>query len=123
MRSASISKRLAEGITPLTAHFSLVCYPFSDVNELFPDLRYAKRQGNDIFFYLPNRLHSLKSNAILRNSTNLNNMSKIIAPLSAMKHGMAYAEENNKIIEEIRKDLQKTKKEYAKKAGYRLTDV
>lgn len=34
-----------------------------------------------------------------------------------------FDEENNKIIEEIRKDLQKTKKEYAKKAVYRLTDV
>ncbi len=34
-----------------------------------------------------------------------------------------FTEENNKIIEEIRKDLQKTKKEYAKKAVYRLTDV
>lgn len=34
-----------------------------------------------------------------------------------------FSEENNKIIEEIRKDLQKTKKEYAKKAVYRLTDV
>ena len=32
-------------------------------------------------------------------------------------------EENNKKIEEIRKDLQKIKKEYAKKAVYRLTDV
>lgn len=99
MRSASISKRLAEGITPLTAHFSVVCYPYSDVNELFPDLRYAKRQGNDIFFYLPNRLHSLKSNAILRNSTNLNSMSKIIAPLATMKHGSNNANENNKIIQ------------------------
>ena len=100
MRSASISKRLAEGITPLTAHFSLVCYPYSDVNEIFPDLRYAKRQGNDIYFYLPNRLHSLKSNAILRNSTNLNSMSKIIAPLSTMKFGAAYSKENNKIIQD-----------------------
>ena len=99
MRSASISKRLAEGITPLTAHFSVVCYPYSDVNELFPDLRYAKRQGNDIFFYLPNRLNSLKSNAILRNSTNLNSMSKIIAPLATMKHGSNNANENNKIIQ------------------------
>ena len=35
----------------------------------------------------------------------------------------AFDEENNKKIEEIRKDLQKTKKEYAKKAVYRLTDV
>ena len=100
MRSASISKRLAEGITPLTAHFSLVCYPYSDVNEIFPDLRYAKRQGNDIYFYLPNRLHSLKSTAILRNSTNLNSMSKIIAPLSTMKFGAAYSKENNKIIQD-----------------------
>lgn len=100
MRSASISKRLAEGITPLTAHFSVVCYPFSDVNELFPDLRYAKRQGDNIFFYLPNRLHTLKSSAILRNSTNLNHMSKIIAPLMAMKIGAAHKKENTKIIQE-----------------------
>ena len=34
-----------------------------------------------------------------------------------------FDEENNKKIEEIRKDLQKIKKEYAKKAVYRLTDV
>ena len=34
-----------------------------------------------------------------------------------------FNEENNKKIEEIRKDLQKIKKEYAKKAVYRLTDV
>ena len=34
-----------------------------------------------------------------------------------------FDEENNKKIEEIRKDLQKTKKEYAKKAVYLLTDV
>ena len=34
-----------------------------------------------------------------------------------------FNEENNKKIEEIRKDLQKTMKEYAKKAVYRLTDV
>ena len=34
-----------------------------------------------------------------------------------------FDEENNKKIEEIRKDLLKIKKEYAKKAVYRLTDV
>ena len=100
MRSASISKRLTEGITPLTAHFSVVCYPYSDVPELIPDLRYAKRQGNDIFFYLPNRLNTLKNNAILRYSTNLNSMSKIIAPLSTMRFGSAYTKENTKIIQE-----------------------
>ena len=34
-----------------------------------------------------------------------------------------FDEENKKKIEEIRKDLQKIKEEYAKKAVYRLTDV
>ena len=34
-----------------------------------------------------------------------------------------FDEESNKKIEEIRKDLQKIKEEYAKKAVYRLTDV
>ena len=56
IKECSISRRLADGITPLTAHFSVVCYPYSDVNEIFPDLRYAKRQGKVINFYIPNRL-------------------------------------------------------------------
>ena len=43
LKSASISKRGPDGMTNLNAHFSLVCYPFSDVKELLPDLEYAKR--------------------------------------------------------------------------------
>lgn len=39
------------------------------------------------------------------------------------KEEYEFNEENNKKIEEIRKDLQNTMKEYAKKAVYRLTDV
>ena len=101
MRSLSISKRLADGITPLTAHFSVVCYPFSDVNELLPDLRYAKRQGEDIYFYLPNRLSTIKNSAVLRNSTNLNSMSKMIAPLLNMDMGIQFANENSKTVESV----------------------
>lgn len=39
------------------------------------------------------------------------------------KEKYEFDEENNKKIEEIKKDLQKIKEEYAKKAVYRLTDV
>ena len=101
MRQASISKRLAEGVTPLTAHFSLVCYPFSDVNELLPDLRYAKRQGDNINFYLPNRLSTLKNDAILRNNTNLNAMSRILAPLLNMDMGLQFAKENSETVNSV----------------------
>ena len=59
LKSATINKRTPEGIANLIAHFALVCYPYSDVMELFPDLAYAKRQGEIINVYLPNRFVSI----------------------------------------------------------------
>ena len=103
MRSASIARRLAEGIAPINAHFSVVCYPYSDVQELLPDLRYAKRQGQNILFYLPNRLSTIKNTSILRNSANVNAMTKIIAPLLNMDTGLQYAKENSKTVESVLK--------------------
>ena len=105
MREASIAKRLSDGITPLSAHFSLVCYPYSDVMELLPDLRYAKRQDEDIYFYLPNRLDTIKNLAVLKNSANLNAMSKMIAPLLNMDNGLQFAKENAKIVESVLRNV------------------
>ena len=105
MRNASISKRQADGINTLSAHFSVVCYPFSDVHELLPDLRYAKRQNDDILFYLPNRLNTLENDAIIKNSMNLNKMSKILAPLLNMNMGMEYIKENVRDIETVIKTV------------------
>ena len=105
LRQASITRRLADGIAPLTAHFSVVCYPYSDVNELLPDLRYAKRLGEDIYFYLPNRISTLKNVAFLRNSMNINAMSKMIAPLLNMDNGLQFAKENARTIEEVLKTI------------------
>ena len=105
LRQASITRRLAEGIAPLAAHFSVVCYPYSDVNELLPDLRYAKRLGESIYFYLPNRLSSLKNIAFLRNSMNINAMSKIIDPLLNMDSGLQFAKENARTIENVLKTV------------------
>ena len=105
MRNMTISKRLAEGVSSLTAHFSVVCYPFSDVDELLPDLRYAKRLGEDVFFYLPNRLNAFKDSAIMRNSMNLNEMSKIVAPLMNMKYGLEFLEKNRLEVEAVMKEV------------------
>ena len=105
LRQASIARRLADGIAPLTAHFSVVCYPYSDVQELLPDLRYAKRQNQDIYFYLPNRLSTLKNVAFLRNSMNINAMSKIIAPLLNMDSGLQFASQNARTIESVLKAI------------------
>ena len=106
IRSAAINKRTPEGVTNLPAHFAVVCYPFSDINELFPDLAYAKRQNQSINFYLPNRLNALQDNKILKNSMNLNTMSKIIAPLLNVNLGLENSKKNikevQKVINEVR---------------------
>ena len=105
IKECSIARRLADGITPLTAHFSVVCYPYSDVHELVSDLRYARRQNLDIYFYLPNRLASVKNNAISRNSQNLNQMTKMLMPLLNMDMGLQFAKENAKTIESVLKTV------------------
>ena len=101
LKSATINKRTPDGITHLMAHFALVCYPFSDVKELFSDLQYAKRQGEIINIYLPNRLTSLSGNRILKNSMNLNMMSKLLAPLQNLDLSLANSGKNRKEVENV----------------------
>ena len=101
LKAATISKRSADGITHLIAHFALVCYPFSDINDLLPDLQYAKRQGEIINVYLPNRMTTLQDNKILKNSMNLNTMSKIIAPLLDLNLSLENSKKNRLEVEKV----------------------
>ena len=105
LKSATISKRTPEGIVSLIAHFSVVCYPFSNVKEMFPDLEYAKRQGEIVNFYLPNRLTNLTDNTILKNSMNLNTMSKILAPLLNLNLSLENSEKNRQEVEKVIKSV------------------
>ena len=101
IKSATISKRTPNGITNLIAHFSIVCYPYSNVNEMFPDLEYAKRQGEIINFYLPDRLSSFNETSILKNSMNLNTMSKIISPLLNLNLSLENSSKNRQEVEKV----------------------
>ena len=82
MKDLSIAKKTFDGLTTINARFSLVCYPYSNINELFPDLMYAKRQGQIMYVYLPNRLSALSENRYLQNSLNLNHMSRVLEHLT-----------------------------------------
>ena len=101
LKSATISKRTPDGMASLIAHFSIVCYPFSDVYEMFPDLEYVKRQGEIINFYLPNRLTTLTNNKILKNSMNLNTMSKILSPLLNLNLSLENSAKNRQEVEKV----------------------
>ena len=85
MKNLSVAKKTFDGLATINARFSVVCYPYSNINELFPDLMYAKRQGQIINIYLPNRLSALSESRILQNSLNLNNMSRVLEHLTDLK--------------------------------------
>ena len=101
LKSATITKRTPDGMASLIAHFSIVCYPFSDVYEMFPDLEYARRQGEIINLYLPNRLTTLTNNKILKNSMNLNTMSKMLAPLLKLNLSLENSAKNRQEVEKV----------------------
>ena len=101
IKNATISKKTTEGIVNIIARFVVVCYPFSDVHELLPDLQYAKRQGEIVNFYLPNRLNTLEDSKILKNSVNLNTMSKLLSPLLSLKEGLDSGASNMNEVENV----------------------
>ena len=102
MKNLSVSKKTFDGLATISARFSVVCYPYSNINELFPDLMYAKRQGLPLNIYLPNRLSALSENRILQNSLNLNHMSRVMEKLTDLK---VTSKEKNKSMKTIQNTL------------------
>ena len=98
MRNLSITKKTFDGLVTLPVRFSIVCYPYSDISEIFSDLMFAKRQGLPFNLYLPNRLKALSESRTLQNSLNLNNMSRILEHLTDLKVSSRERNESYKII-------------------------
>ena len=100
MKQSSVTKKTFDGLTTIPLRFSIVCYPYSNIDELFPDLLYAKRQGLPLYLYLPNRLNVLSESRILQNSLNMNNMSRILEKLNSLKVTLRERENSRNTIRE-----------------------
>lgn len=95
-RHLSLNRRDSNGARrTLTARFAIVCYPYSGIDELFPDIHYAIRRQKPFVRYLPKRLSSgidyessIRSSARYRNTTG-----KILTLLN----GLDVAEDNKQI--------------------------
>lgn len=100
MKNLSVTKKTFDGLATINARFSIVCYPYSNIDELFPDLAFAKRQGQVLYLYLPNRLSALRDNRIIQNALNLNNMSRVLEKLSTLKVSSLERQTNLKTIKD-----------------------
>ena len=83
-RASIVSKHEAGGTLVMECHVAAVIYPYSDIEDILPDLRYAVRQGKAINLYTPERFN--KANIQLyHTSLNHNNISKIFEQLAKEK--------------------------------------
>ena len=85
IQNTSVVKDSTEGYQTYNAKIVLVAYPYSDTDELIHDLTYAKQAGNIINFYLPNRMIGSNEVSLMKDSINLNVVSKIVESLGELK--------------------------------------
>ena len=79
-----VSKYEASGASVAVCKIACVIYPYSDIKDILPDLRYASRQEKDVNLYLPKRLSRTDRN-LYHTSLNLNNIAKIFESLSQLR--------------------------------------
>ncbi len=92
------------GLTNLTLHFAVVGFPFSNIDELFSDLQFAKRMGKSTNYYFPLRTANLSdvSALISHESMNLNYASKLLSLFTSLD----IHKKKEEVIKEIRSNFQ-----------------
>lgn len=97
-----IRQDLTGGPLTVSAHIAGVCYPYSQIDELFADMDYAKRMDKQINFYLPKRQATQASKVkISQMSMNLNVMSKVIGQMSSLDRSKGDIDSQKGTISEL----------------------
>ena len=111
----SIAKQTVEGHISIPASYSLVLYPYSSVHEIFPDLRYAKRQGKMVNVYLPTRRHLL-AETTTKNTMYFNQMSKLLRRIESIE-----ADRGNK--QTVRQAVASTLEDVDREFGFETSGI
>jgi len=77
LKDLTIIRHGPNGQDLLTCSASMVVYPYSNMEDIISDLRYANRQGKLLNFYFPNKEQIINSN-LLQQSLNTNAISRIL---------------------------------------------
>lgn len=82
VRLVSLSRENSDGaIAQLPLHFSIICYPYSNIEDFFADIDFATRMGKIVNLYLPFRNNNMRdvSSLLRHEAMNLNYMSKFVS--------------------------------------------
>ena len=86
------------GIQHIVAQYAIVAYPYSNEAMMLGDLRFAKRQNEPYFLFLPQRYReNLGKDLMLNTTMNANYTSKVLVELNKIDYS-AFDNEKNKTI-------------------------
>lgn len=81
-----ITKKTISGIELVAPRINAVIYPYSDINDIFSDLEFAERGSREINIYIPTHYENINT-SLLHSSMNLNNVTKLVSQVAAIKEG------------------------------------
>ncbi len=108
IKESSVITKTIQGTGNVPARYSIVAYPYSSEDSILSDLRYAKRQGKVVNFFLPNRVkNNVNEEVMMHTSMNINYMSRIMSSLSTLDSLNEDDEKNYEHILFVLNDLTK----------------
>ena len=90
IKCSSMVKNTPNGKALVVARTSVVIYPYSDIDEIMPDLRYADRQSGNVNFYFPDRGNKLNNDQVMHGAYSLNRANQLVSTLASVKIENSY---------------------------------
>ncbi len=104
IKNITVVRKTATGSRLVIAHASVVIYPYSEIEDIIADLRYANRQGKVVNFYLPNK-QTRNEDKILQLSSNINNVSRAYERLSSINVDITSVDKIKEYVNKVITDL------------------
>ena len=102
LQNSSITIRDDRGIHHVLAKYAVVAYPYSSEEMMLGDLRFAKRQGEPYFLFLPQRYReNINKNLMLNTTMNLNYASKVLLELNKLDYSSFDNDKNKNLLRGI----------------------
>ncbi len=99
---SSITVRDDRGIRHIAAKYALVSYPYSNEEMMLGDLRFAKRQNQPYYLFLPQRYRENINKELMLNTTmNTNYTSKVLVELNKIDYSSFDNDKNKTILKGV----------------------
>ena len=100
--NSSITIRDDRGIQHIVAKYAVVAYPYSNEEMMLGDLRFAKRQNQPYYLFLPQRYReNINKDLMLNTSMSTNYTSKVLGELNKINYSSFDNDKNKTILRNV----------------------